>query len=133
MQCVQRNDNNKVSEDHPKNMTTWERGDNNAEILKDLVGYGLGDTSQPDSDRRCDSQVDTTMGKETNPTEESGVSNDHLLGYEDGGNGKLNSIPQVAQEFLTRLVLFLVILIPTTPSIFWETVMNDLLLVRDFL
>ena len=50
-----------------------------------------------------------------------------------GGNGKLNSIPQVAQEFLTRLVLFLVILIPTTPSIFWETVMNGLLLVRDFL
>lgn len=131
--CVRRNDNNKVSEDHPKNMTTWERGDNNAEILKDLVGYGLGDTSQPDSDRRCDSQVDATMGKETNPTEESGVSNDHLLGYEDGGNGKLNSIPQVAQEFLTRLVLFLVILIPTTPSIFWETVMNGLLLVRDFL
>ena len=91
-------------------MTTWERGDNNAEILTDLVGYGLGDTSQPDSDRRCDSQVDGTMGKETNPTEESGVSNDHL-GYEDGGNGKLNSIPQVAQEFLTHLVLFLVILI----------------------
>ena len=37
---------NKVSEDHPKNMTTWERGDNNAENVKDLVGYGLGDTSQ---------------------------------------------------------------------------------------
>ena len=92
-------------------MTTWERGDNNAKILKDLVGYGLGDTSQPDSDRWCDSQVDATMGKETNPTEESGVSYDHLLGYEDGGNGKLDSIPQVAQEFLTRLVLFLVILI----------------------
>ena len=130
--CVRRNDNNKVSEDHPENMTTWERGDNNAEILKDLVGYGLGDTSQPDSDRRCDSQVDATMGKETNPTEESGVSNDHL-GYEDGGNGKLNSIPQVAQEFLTRFVLFLVILIPTTPSIFWETVMNGLLVVQNFL
>ena len=72
------------------------------------------------------------MGKETNPTEESGVSNDHLLGYKDGGNGKLNSIPQVAQEFLTGLVLFLVIFIQTTPSIFWETVMNGLLVVRDF-
>ena len=114
-------------------MTTWERGDNNAEILKDLVGYGLVDTSQHDSDRRCDLQVDATMGKETHPTEESGVSNDHLLGYEDGEDGKLNSIPQVAQEFLTCLVLFLVILIPTTPSIFWETMMNGLLEVRDFL
>ena len=108
-------------------------GDNTAEIPKDLVGYGLGDTSQSDSDQQCDLQVDATMGKETNPTEESGVSNDHLLGYEDGGNGKLNSIPQVAQEFLTRLVLFLVILIPTTPSIFWETMMNGILVVRDFL
>ena len=108
-------------------------GENNAKIPKDLVGYGLGDTSQPDSDRRCDSQVDATMGKETNPTEENEVSNDHLLGYEDGGNGKLNLIPQVAQEFLTPLILFLVISIRTTPSIFWETVMNGLLLVQDFL
>jgi len=82
-----------VSEDHPENMTTWERGDNNAEILKDLVGYGLGDTSQPDSDRGCDSQVDATMGKETNTTEESGVSNDHLLGYEDGGEWEVEFDP----------------------------------------
>ncbi len=65
-------------------MTTWERGANNAEILKDLVGYGLGDTSQPDSDQGCDSQVDTTMGKETNPTEKRGVNQDQLLIQEDG-------------------------------------------------
>jgi hypothetical protein len=65
-----------------------------------------------------------TMGKETNPTEESGVSNDHLLGYEDGGNGKLNSIPQVAQASLKCVVLFLVVLIQITPSIFLETMMN---------
>ncbi len=110
-------------------MTTWERGDNNAKILKDLVGYGLGDTSQPDSDRQCDSQVDATMGKETNPTEESGVGNDHLLGYEDGGEWEVEFDPTSGTGLLTRLVLFLVILIPTTPSIFWETVMNGLLLV----
>ena len=74
------------------------------------------------------------MGKETNSTEESGVSNDHFLGFEDGGGyGKLNSIPQVAQEFLTQVVLFLVILIQTTPSIFWETVMSGLVVVQDFL
>ena len=35
--CVRRNDNNKVSEDHPKNMTTWERGDNNAKTLRILL------------------------------------------------------------------------------------------------
>jgi len=122
-----------VTEDLSETIPTGARGDNNTENVKDLVGYGLGDTSQLNSDRWCDSQVDATMGKETNPTEESGVSNDHLLGYEDGGNGKLNSIPQVAQAFLTCLVLFLVILIRTTPSIFGETMMNGLLEVRDFL
>ncbi|KAL3802045.1 hypothetical protein HJC23_010801 [Cyclotella cryptica] len=83
--CVRRNDNNNVRKCCPETYPIWETGDSNVENYKDLVGYGLSAPSHPDSGRRCNSQVDSTMDKETNPTEESGVSNEHLLGVEDGG------------------------------------------------
>jgi hypothetical protein len=73
------------------------------------------------------------MDKEATPIDESCVTYDRLLGVEDGGNGKLNSIPVVAQEFLSREVLFLVTSIRTTSSIFWETVMNGPVVVQFFL
>ncbi len=73
------------------------------------------------------------MDKEATPIDESGVTYDHFLGVEDGGNGRLNSIPVVAQEFLTRKVLFLVTPIRTTSSIFWETMMNGPVVVQNFL
>jgi hypothetical protein len=107
--------------------------DNNVENFTDLVGYSHADNSQPDSDQRHDLQVESTMDKEATPIDKSGVTYDHLLGVEDGGNGELNSIPAVAQEFLTREVLFLVTPIRTTSSIFWETVMNGPVVVRNFL
>jgi hypothetical protein len=93
MQLCTTNDNNKVTKGHPKTNPTGERVDNNAENINNLVGYGLGDTSQPDSYRGCDSQVDAMMGEETNPTDKSGVSNDHLLGYEYGGEWEVEFDP----------------------------------------
>ena len=83
--CVRCNDNNNVTKGHPESNPTWEGVDNNVENFTDLAGYSHAHISQPDSDRRRDSQVESTMDKEATPIGESGVTYDHLLGVEDGG------------------------------------------------
>ena len=62
----------------------------------DHVGYEVDDNNyEPASEQWGDSEVNATMGNVMNPTEDSGVCNNHHLGYEEhGGTGKLKWMPQ---------------------------------------
>ena len=86
---------------------------------KDDVGYDLNNSYQ------------TAMGAEQNKTEDSGMSNNHILGYENGGNGKLNWMPHGAQKLLAHVVSFLV-LYSLILSLFWRAAKNGLVVVLDF-
>ena len=90
------------------------------ESCKDGVGYKLNNSYQ------------SAMGAEQNKTEDSGTSNNHILGYEDGGTGKLNWMPKLAQKLSAQVVAFLV-LIFLTLSRFYRIAMNGLMGVLDFL
>jgi hypothetical protein len=82
-----------VTKGHPESNPTWEGVDNNVENFTDLVRYSHANNSQPDSDRRRDSQVESTMDKEATPIDESGVTYDHFLGVEDGGEWEVEFDP----------------------------------------
>ncbi len=72
------------------------------------------------------------MGDEQKKTEDSGKSNNHIIGFEDEGAGKLNWMPHWVQKLFAQVVpfldLFLLIL-----SIFWRIETNGLVVVLDFL
>ena len=71
------------------------------ECGKDGVGYELNNLNQP------------ATGAEQNKTEDSGVQNDHILRYEDGGAGEMNLMPKLAQKFLAQVVASLVLIFLT--------------------
>ena len=68
---------------------------------KDGVGYKLNNSYQ------------SAVGAEQNKTEDSGVSNNHILRYEDGGAEEMNLITRLAQKFLAQVVAFLVLIFLT--------------------
>ena len=72
--------------------------DNNVKNFTYLVRYSHANNSQPDSDRRRDLQVESTMDKEATPIDESGVTYDHFLGVEDGGEWEVEFNPSSGAE-----------------------------------
>ena len=50
------------------------------------------------------------MGAEQNKTEDTGTIKNHILGYEDGGTGELNWMPNWVQKLFTQVVAFLVLI-----------------------